>query len=258
MERGREIEMYKEMVSIITPTYNAEKFLEETIQSVLNQSFKNFEMIIVDDCSKDRSVEIAEKYASLDERVKVYKLEKNSGAAVVRNTGIERAKGRYIAFLDSDDLWDKDKLEKQIAFMKTKDIGFSFTAYRLMDEEGGNLNKVVSAPAEITYKDLLKNTVIGCLTVVIDREKIGDFRMPLVRAGQDTATWLSILKKGNVAYGLNEDLASYRKVKGSISSNKIKALKRTWNTYRNIEKLRLIPCVYYYANYVIRAIIKRI
>ena len=108
------------------------------------------------------------------------------------------------------------------------------------------------------YKDLLKNTIIGCLTVVIDREKIGDFRMPLVRAGQDTATWLSILRHGHVAYGLNETLASYRKVNGSISSNKIRALKRTWNTYRNVEKLEFITCVYYFANYVVRAIIKRI
>lgn len=250
--------MYKDMVSIITPTYNAEKFLEQTIKSVLNQSYMNFEMIIVDDCSKDRSVEIAQEFAAKDNRIKVHKLKENSGAAVVRNTGIEMASGRYIAFLDSDDLWDEKKLEKQIDFMKKNKIGFSFTSYRMMSENGEMMNKIVSVPSQMKYKDLLKNTVIGCLTVIIDRELIGDFRMPLVRAGQDTATWLSILRSGNVAYGMNEVLASYRKVEGSISSNKVKALKRTWNTYRNIEKLSMVPCVYYFVNYIIRAIIKRV
>lgn len=250
--------MFKDKVSVITPTYNAARFLEETINSVLNQTYDNFEMIIVDDCSMDNTLEIALKYSEIDSRVRVYKLEENSGAAVARNKAIEIAEGRYIAFLDSDDLWDSNKLENQLGFMKNSNIGFSFTSYRLMNENGEFLNKEVNSPKEVDYKYLLKNTIIGCLTVVIDRAIIGDFRMPLIRAGQDTATWLSILRKGFKAYGYNEVLASYRHVSGSISSNKIKALKRTWNTYRNVEKINFLSCVYYFANYVFNAIVKRI
>lgn len=245
-------------VSVITASYNAGRFIEETIKSVLEQTYDNLELIIVDDCSTDNTEEIVKKYMKIDLRVKFYKLEKNSGAAVVRNTALEKAKGRFIAFLDSDDVWDRDKLEKQINFMKNNNYGFSFTSYRLMNEKGILLNKEVRVPSQIKYEQLLKNTIIGCLTVIIDKDIIGDFRMPLVRAGQDTATWLSILRKGNIAYGYDEVLASYRLVDGSISSNKLKALKRTWNTYRKLENLNLIKSTYYFVYYVLNAIRKRI
>lgn len=245
-------------VSVITASYNAGRFIEETIKSVLEQTYDNLELIIVDDCSTDNTEEIVKKYIEIDLRVKFYKLEKNSGAAVVRNTALEKAKGRFIAFLDSDDVWDRDKLEKQINFMKKNNYGFSFTSYRLMSEKGILLNKEVRVPSQIKYEQLLKNTIIGCLTVIIDKDIIGDFRMPLVRAGQDTATWLSILRKGNIAYGYDEVLASYRLVDGSISSNKLKALKRTWNTYRKLENLNLIKSTYYFVYYVLNAIRKRI
>lgn len=245
-------------VSVITASYNAGRFIEGTIKSVLEQTYDNLELIIVDDCSTDNTEEIVKKYMKIDLRVKFYKLEKNSGAAVVRNTALEKAKGRFIAFLDSDDVWDRDKLEKQINFMKNNNYGFSFTSYRLMNEKGILLNKEVRVPSQIKYEQLLKNTIIGCLTVIIDKDIIGDFRMPLVRAGQDTATWLSILRKGNIAYGYDEVLASYRLVDGSISSNKLKALKRTWNTYRKLENLNLIKSTYYFVYYVLNAIRKRI
>lgn len=245
-------------VSIVTPVYNSEKFISYTIESVINQTYQNWEMIIVDDCSRDDSANIIEKYCLADTRIKYIKLEKNSGAAVARNVGIDISKGRFIAFLDSDDLWEPEKLEKQIKFMEENKIGFSFTSYRLIDEEGNDLNKVITVPSKVNYDDLLKNTIIGCLTVVIDKNIIGDFRMPLVRAGQDTATWLSILRRGFEAYGINEPLARYRKVNGSISSNKIKALKRTWNTYKNIEKLPFPKLCYVFTCYVINAIRKRI
>lgn len=245
-------------VSVITASYNAGRFIEETIKSVLEQTYDNLELIIIDDCSTDNTEEIVKKYMKIDLRVKFYKLEKNSGAAVVRNTALEKAKGRFIAFLDSDDVWDRDKLEKQINFMKKNNYGFSFTSYRLMSEKGLLLNKEVRVPSQIKYEELLKNTIIGCLTVIIDKDIIGDFRMPLVRAGQDTATWLSILRKGNIAYGYDEVLASYRLVDGSISSNKLKALKRTWNTYRKLENLNLIKSTYYFVYYVLNAIRKRI
>ena len=245
-------------VSVITPTFNAERFIGDTIESVLNQSYQDFELIIVDDCSTDRTEQIIKRYIEKDERIKFYKLSENSGAAVARNTALDKAIGRYIAFLDGDDLWHKEKLEKQLCFMRENKYGFSFTAYELMSEEGLKLNKTVNVPSKVTYTGLLKNTIIGCLTVVIDREIIGDFRMPLVRAGQDTATWLSILKKGHIAYGFDKVLSSYRQVNGSISSNKIKALKRTWNTYRKIEKLSFVRCSFYFSMYVFNAIKKRL
>ena len=245
-------------VSVITASYNCAKFIEESIKSVLNQSYEDLELIIVDDCSTDNTEEIVNKYIKQDSRIKFYKLDKNSGAAVVRNKGLEVAKGRFIAFLDSDDIWDKEKLKKQINFMKENNYGFSFTSYRLINEDGSSLNKEIIVPSQITYNQLLKNTIIGCLTVVIDKELINNFKMPLVRAGQDTATWLSILKKGNIAHGYDEVLASYRMVKGSISSNKLKALKRTWNTYRNLENLNLIKSSYYFTHYVLNSIKKRL
>lgn len=250
--------MKDSLVTIITPVYNSERFIKKTIESVSKQTYKNWELILIDDCSTDNSSEIIQDLSKDDNRIRYIRLEKNSGAAVARNTGLEKAQGRYIAFLDSDDLWEPNKLEKQLQFMMNNDIGFSFTAYKLIDEKGNSLNKIVNVPEQIDYNGLLKNTIIGCLTVMIDRDKIGDFRMPLVRAGQDTATWLSILRNGYNAYGLNEPLAKYRKVKGSISSNKIKALRRTWNTYRNLEKLPLIKSIYVFLCYILNAIKKNI
>lgn len=246
------------LVSIITPTYNASRFIEETIKSVINQTYSEWEMIIIDDCSSDNTIELVSKYCLLDNRIKLYQLETNSGAAIARNLGIRNSKGRFIAFLDSDDLWDLNKLEKQLSFMQENKFGFSFTGYRVISESGVYLNKDVKVPDKINYNDLLGNTIIGCLTVIIDKNIIGEFQMPLLRAGQDTATWLSILKKGHIAYGYNEVLASYRKVNGSISNNKLKALKRTWYIYRNVENISLWKSIFYFIGYTYNAIKKRI
>ena len=251
--------MQNNLVSIITPVYNASRFIDETIKSVQAQTYKEWEMILVDDCSTDNSYDIIKKYSKDDERIKYIKLEKNSGAAVARNTAIANSKGRYIAFLDSDDIWYEDKLEKQINFMKDKNIGFSFTSYELMSEDGELLNKTIKVPSKIDYNNYLKNTIIGCLSVIIDKEKIGDFRMPNIRANQDMATWLYIMRDRNcVAYGLNECLAKYRLVNGSISNNKVKAAKSVWNVYRNIENLSLIKSSYVFVGYVINAVLKRL
>ncbi|WP_283703968.1 glycosyltransferase family 2 protein [Clostridium perfringens] len=247
----------KEKISIITASYNAERFIKNTIESVLKQTYQNWEMIIIDDCSSDNTESIVNRYVELDKRIKFYKLEKNSGAAIARNLGINKANGEFIAFLDSDDLWDENKLEKQIEFMKERKIGFSFTGYRLMKENGELLNKEIMVPEKVDYNSLLKNTIIGCLTVMIDKRIIGEFKMPELRAGQDTATWLSILRRGNIAYGYNEILASYRLVNGSISSNKMKALKRTWNIYRNVENLSLYKSIYCFLFYSKNAFLKR-
>ncbi|WP_071119541.1 glycosyltransferase family 2 protein [Romboutsia timonensis] len=250
--------MNEPLVSIITPVYNAERFLSDTIKSVQNQTYKNWEILLIDDCSKDNSAQIIKEFQKYDNRIKYIKLKKNSGASVSRNEGIRNAKGRFIAFVDSDDIWKPEKLEIQIKYMLKENLGFTFTSYRYMKENGELTNKIAKAPSKINYNGLLKNTIIGCSTVVIDREIVDYFEMPLVRRGQDTATWLQILRKEKYAYGIEQDLVNYRLVGESLSSNKIKALKRTWNTYRNVEKLGLLKSSYVFCFYVFNAIKKRI
>ena len=246
------------LVSIITPVYNAERFIEDTINSVINQEYKNWEMILVDDCSTDNSENIIRKYIKRDTRIKYIKLEKNSGAAISRNTAIKNAKGRYIAFLDSDDIWTSNKLKVQIDFMKKNNIGFSFSSYEVMNENGQLINRTINVPEKISYKEYLKNTIIGCLTVVVDRKICGEFEMINIRKNQDMATWLSILKRGNSAYGINEKLGVYRIVGGSISNNKIKAAKSVWKTYRDIEYMNIVKSSYYFLCYAFNAAKKRI
>ena len=249
--------MNNSTVSIITPVYNAEKFIKETIESVLKQSYEDFEYLLIDDCSTDNSAEIVKSYAKKDSRIKYIKLPENSGAAVARNTGLKHAQGRYIAFIDSDDVWYPEKLEKQLAFMQEKNEAFTYTKYEHITEDG-QVQSAPDFPKRLNYSGLLKNTAIACSTVVIDRQVIGDFRMPLVRKGQDTATWLKILKNHDYAYLVDEILNQYRGREGSLSSDKVSALKRTWNTYRNIEKLPLPKAVYYFGFYVWNAVKRRI
>lgn len=249
--------MKENLVSIITPVYNAESFLFETIKSVINQTYVNWEAIFVDDCSTDNSANLIKQFAQEDTRIKYIKLSENSGAAVARNTKNENAKGRFIAFLDSDDKWKEDKLKNQLKFMADRGVGFTYTNYNMISEDGEELRSTIKLPEKLNYNGLLKNTAIACSSVVIDRKIIGDFRMPNVRKGQDTATWLMILRKYEYAYLIDEVLGSYRQVQNSISSNKIGALQRTWNTYRNIEKLPIYKAVYYFIFYVFNAINRR-
>lgn len=250
--------MKNDLVSIITPIYNAEKFINETIQSVIEQTYENWELILVDDCSTDSSAMLISNFAKQDTRIKYFKLDQNSGPAVARNIGIDKASGQFIAFLDSDDMWVNTKLEIQISFMKENNIAFSFTSYKTIKENGEKSNKSIKVPLTVTYKQLLSNTIIGCLTVIIDKSLVGEFKMPLVRAGQDTATWLSILKNGVIAHGINHPLAYYRLVDGSISHNKFKAVKRTWNIYRNIENLSLFKSLQNLFLYMVNAFYKRV
>lgn len=247
------------LISIVTPVFNAEKFLAETIESVRAQTYKNWELLLVNDGSKDNSLKIAKEYAKKDKRIKVYSIE-NSGAAVARNTGIEKAKGDYICFIDADDLWKKEKLEKQLNFMQEKKCAFSFTGYEFANEKGEPNGKVVNVPEKITYKQALKNTTIWTSTVMLNMNILtkDDIYMPLVKRGQDTATWWKILKRIEYADGLDNSLSYYRRPAKSLSSNKLKALKRTWNLYRNIEKLNFVHSLYYFTNYILNAIIRRI
>ena len=241
---------YNDLVSIITPAYNSEEYISYTIECVIAQMYKNWEMIIVNDMSSDKTVNIINEYLKKDKRIRLIDLDINSGAAAARNIALENAKGRFIAFLDSDDAWKKDKLERQLAFMKENNYCFTFTAYEYMKNPLEN-SKIFRVPASINYNQGLKNTVIGCLTVIIDKKMVGDFRMPLIRRGQDNLTWLMLLKQGHIAYGLNEVLAEYRlRDDNSLSNNKISALKRQWWNYRNVIKLPLFKCVYYYLWYI--------
>lgn len=242
------------LISVITPAYNAERFIGETIESVINQTYNNWEMIIVDDQSKDSTVSIVNSYQRKDERIKLYKLEENSGSAIARNTAMEKAKGRYIAFLDSDDAWYPEKLERQLQFMQQQDIAFSFTKYRRIEEDGTLRETASKAPESVGYRDLLKHCVIGCLTVMIDREKVGQLEMVNIRTRQDYAYWLEITKRGFRAYGFPEVLAKYRIVGNSISRNKLKAAKRQWYVYRHIEKLGLIRSIWYFSHYAFHGI----
>lgn len=248
-----------ELVSIITPVYNAEKFLDDTINTVLNQTYEYWELILINDCSTDNTKIIYEKYKK-DKRIKWIDLKKNSGAAIARNRGIEQAKGRYICFLDSDDLWDKEKLIKQIKFMQDKNCEFSFTSYQFADENCIPNGKKVIVPEKINYKQALRNTTIWTSTVMLDLKKIDkkNIFMPEIKRGQDTATWWKILKIVKYAYGLNEVLSHYRRTQNSLSANKFKALKRTWNLYRNIEHLSFFSSIYYFCWYCFNAIKRRV
>jgi teichuronic acid biosynthesis glycosyltransferase TuaG len=243
------------LVSIITPSYNASKFIEECIRSVLDQSYTNWELIIVDDCSSDNSCEMIRKYN--DKRIQLFELDSNVGAAEARNVAIRQAKGKYIAFLDSDDLWEPQKLEKQISFMQKKDIVFSFSTYQPMSEDGSKLYSIIYAPKIVAYSSYLKNTIIGCLTVVIDREKTGDFEMPNIRSSHDMALWLLIMRRGFDAYGLDENLAKYRIVSTSNTASKWHAAKDVWKVYREIEKLSFFYSSWCFLNYAFNALIKR-
>lgn len=247
-----------ELVSIITPSYNSARFIAETIESVLTQTYQNWELLITDDCSNDNTVSIVRKYCEKDPRIKLFVLEHNSGAAIARNNSIKQAKGKYIAFLDSDDIWLPQKLEKQIQFMESNNYAFSMTAYSLMDLEGKSKNKILYMPQSMSYAQYLRNTAIGCLTVVIDKEKTGAFEMPNIRTSQDMALWLVILKRGFKIYALNENLASYRLVPTSNSAKKMKAVKDVWRVYREFERLSFIYAAFNFCGYMFHAILKRI
>jgi len=234
-----------ELISIITPSYKSEKFISQTIESVLNQTYQNWEMIIVDDVSPDNSNEIIEEYTKKDNRIKLIKLAKNSGPAIARNKAIEEAKGRYIAFLDADDLWKPEKLEKQIKFMQKKDCALSYSVYETMSEEGELKNKFINPPLKLSYNDLLKTNHIGCLTAIYDTQKVGKVYMPLIKKRQDYGLWLKILKKIDFAYGMEEPLAIYRIMSDSVSSNKFKLLKYNYLLFKEHEGFSAIKSFYY-------------
>lgn len=245
-----------EIVSVITPVYNVAKVIEHTLDSMLMQGYKDLEIVLVDDCSKDNSAEIIARYTAKYPNIVYHKQEKNGGAAVARNTALILAKGRYVAFLDSDDLWCEGKLEKQLAFMKEKDAAICCTAMDCIDEEDKPLNSVREVREKITYKFLLKNTMIATSTVLIDRNKTGNFQMPLRRGGQDYATWLMLMRNGTDCWGLNEVLSHYRVMSNSLSSNKWKSIKQVWQIQTHDEGINRVSAAINVCFFIANAFVK--
>ena len=243
------------LVSIIMPTYNSVKYVLESVSSVIDQTYINWELIIVDDASNDSTVLSLKEISRQDERIKIIYLDVNSGSAVSRNTGIKLAKGDFIAFLDSDDIWLPNKLEKQINFMLLNNVDFSYSAYQKSNEEGDVLGDV-NVPAKVSYEDLLKVCSIGCLTAIYDVRRLGKIYMPLIRRRQDLGLWLRILRKVPFAYGLNEPLAQYRVRSDSISANKKIAAQYTWRLYRDIEELSLMRSLYFFSHYAVNGVLR--
>ena len=249
------------MISIVTPVYNAAAFIEKTIEMVQAQTYTDWELLLVDDGSKDNSIEVIQSYLQKtpDSRIRLIDKGSNEGAALTRNRGIREARGRYIAFLDADDVWLPEKLELQMKFMEAKQAGFVFSAYEFGDEEAVGTGRVVHVPETLSYKKALSRTVIFTTTVLLDTEKINKslIYMPNVPS-EDSATWWQILRQGHVAYGLDQVLAVYRRPAKSLSSNKLKAIQRIWYLYRKVEKLSFAQSGIAFVGWAYRATVRRI
>lgn len=253
--------MEQDLVSIIVPVYNVEKYIVETMDCVRKQTYPHWELLLVEDGSRDKSVAVIEEYIRQtgDERIKLIRQPENMGAARARNRGLEEAAGRYIAYLDADDLWVPEKLQKEITFMQEKDAAFAFTGYEFADENGVGLGRIVRVPEILNYKEALKNTTIFTTTVMFDTTKIEKtlLEMPIIKS-EDTALWWKVLRNGYVAYGLDENLVKYRRVGKSLSSNKLEAVRRIWNLYRKAEGMSVINSAYHFCFWAVRAVKRRV
>lgn len=241
------------------PLYNGEAWLEEAIDSLRAQSYQNWELIVVDDASTDKGPELVEGYCALDPRIRLLHLETNSGAALARNRALEQVRGRYVAYLDADDRWRPDKLEKQLRFMEERDCGFSCCSYQVM-EESGRLRRQVQMPPKLDYKGFLSHNLLQTVGIMVDLEKVNRdlLVMPNLRRRQDAATWLQILKAGHCCYGLPQVLAEYRRTKHSLSSNKLLAVRGMWHLYRKVERLPLLFSCFCFVRYALLAVWKRL
>jgi len=237
--------MTEGLVSIITPTYNCGKFIAETIGSILVQTYTNWEMVIVDDCSTDNTKEIVQAYLDKDPRIKYYCLKENSGAAVARTTAMNLANGEFIAFCDSDDLWIPDKLEKQLKFMKETGHVFTCTAYEQIDEKGNSLSRILKPKEKCDYNRLLLDCPVGNSTVMYNVGVMGKFEVPNIRKRNDDALWLKMLKNEHYIWGMDLVLMKYRIRQYSISNNKLNVIKYHWILYRDIEHLNIPRSIFH-------------
>lgn len=249
--------MEEHLVSIITPLFNSFPYLQSTAKSIFDQTYSNWEWCITDDCSTDGSWELITKLAQMDTRIKPFRLKKNEGSGVARNNAIERASGRFIAFIDSDDVWSIRKLERHISFMLENEAAFSHTSYGYIDESGNRIKstfRVSSAP--VTYKDLLKRTEISCLTAIYDAKEIGKFYMTEHRRKQDYALWLAILKSGVKSFPLDEELAFYRQRKGSATSKKWSLIIKHIEFLRSTQEFNYFQAIYYTTYWLVNGVIR--
>lgn len=250
----------QDKVTIVTPSWNSGKYIKETIVSVQAQTYQNWEMIIVDDCSTDNTVDIVKEISEKDPRVRILVQDINGGAAKARNRSMQAGTGRFVAYLDADDIWKPEKLEKQVFFMKSKNCGFTCTSYEVIDDNGKPKKKYIHMLPKVDYKEFLTNNLLQTVGIMVDTQKIDKkyLIMPDIRRRQDAATWLQILRAGHECYGLDEILAEYRRTENSLSSNKLKAVKGIWSLYRDIEHLSFLFSCYCFARYAFLAIWKRV
>ena len=253
--------MEKDLISVIVPVYNVEKYITETCDCVLAQTYTRWELILVEDGSTDDTLTVIKEYLKKhpDAPIRLISKKEKLGAAGARNLGVKEARGRYISYLDADDVWVPDKLQKELEFMQEKNAAFVFTGYEFADENAKGLGKVVKVPSTINYKQALKNTTIFTSTVMFDREKLETEKlmMPQIRS-EDTALWWSVLRGGVIAYGLNENLVLYRRSGNSLSSNKLKAISRIWNLYRRAEGMNVFASAWYFCFWAFRAVKRRV
>ena len=237
--------MSEKLVSIIMPTYNCANFIARTLDSVQEQTYQNWELIIVDDRSTDNTKEVVDKYIKNDARIKYHLLEVNSGAAIARTTAMKLANGNYMAFLDSDDIWMPEKLERQIMWMEEHGYAFSCTSYEQIDEEDNSLNRIIKTIKKTDYNRLLLDCPVGNSTVIYNVDKMGKFEVPNIRKRNDDALWLQMLKKEKYIWGMPDVLMRYRIRQNSISSNKFKVIKYHWILYREIEHLSIVRSMFH-------------
>ena len=247
------------LISIVMPVHNAEKYVMQSVESVKRQSYKNWELILVEDASTDKTPEILERLAKSDARIRLIKNEGEHGASYARNIGVAAATGRYLAYLDADDIWSRHKLQEQLAFMQKNGAVFTFTAYEFGDADCKGTGKVVRVPAKLNYRRALSRTVIFTSTVMFDLGHIDRklIYMPHIKS-EDTASWWKVLKSGVTAYGLNKVYVIYRISGNSLSSDKIEALRRIWNLYRKSEHLSLPYSCFLFVGWAFRAVVRRL
>lgn len=226
---------YEPLISIVIPAYNAEKYISQTLDSVLAQTYTNYEVIVIDDCSRDSTADILSCYASKDSRIRVLKNEQNCGVSYTRNRAVSLANAKWIAFVDSDDIWDPEKLELQVKLLQKKpDAVILYTGSAFINSEGQKSQYILQVPEEMSFKELLKQNRISCSSVIIDTEYIKKYSMPGGNMHEDYAVWLQVLAEGAKAYGINKPLLIYRLTASSKSGNKIQAAGMTYRVYKFI------------------------